>query len=82
MKDGLNPFDLSQFCDATNIYGDSGCDIMSSIPLKILIKGGTVVNAHHKEVADVYIEDGTIVAVQPNIKVIFEISRFGLSFLN
>lgn len=26
-------------------------------------------NAHHKEVADVYIEDGTIVAVQPNIKV-------------
>lgn len=58
-----------QFCDATNIYGDSGCDFMSSVSSKILIKGGTVVNAHHKEVADVYIEDGTIVAVQPNIKV-------------
>ncbi|KAJ6842256.1 dihydropyrimidinase isoform X1 [Iris pallida] len=36
---------------------------------KILIKGGTVVNAHHKEVADVYIEDGIIVSVRPNIKV-------------
>lgn len=30
-------------------------------------------NAHHKEVADVYIEDGTILAVQPNIKVIVEV---------
>lgn len=38
-------------------------------PTKILIKGGTVVNAHHKEVADVYIEDGVIVSVRPNIKV-------------
>ncbi|KAG0468264.1 hypothetical protein HPP92_017592 [Vanilla planifolia] len=36
---------------------------------KILIKGGTVVNAHHKEVADVYIEDGVIVHVSPNIRV-------------
>lgn len=55
---------------------------MSSVSSKILIKGGTVVNAHHKEVADVYIEDGTIVAVQPNIKVIVEVSLFGLSFLD
>ncbi|KAH7672049.1 Hydantoinase/dihydropyrimidinase protein [Dioscorea alata] len=34
---------------------------------KILIKGGTVVNAHHKEVADVYIQDGVIASVRPNI---------------
>lgn len=28
-----------------------------------------MVNAHHKEVADVYIEDGVILSVRPNIKV-------------
>lgn len=28
-------------------------------------------NAHHQEVADVYVEDGIIVAVKPNIKVCF-----------
>ncbi|GJM92807.1 hypothetical protein PR202_ga09309 [Eleusine coracana subsp. coracana] len=35
----------------------------------ILIKGGTVVNAHRAEEADVYIEDGIVlaVAVRPNI---------------
>ncbi|XP_078438543.1 pyrimidine 2 isoform X2 [Wolffia australiana] len=37
-------------------------------PSKILIKGGTVVNAHHQELADVYIEDGLIVSVRPNIE--------------
>lgn len=47
----------------------------------MLIKGGTVVNAHHKEVADVYIEDGIIVAVQPNIKVTAKVSLFSLSLL-
>ena len=26
-------------------------------------------NAHHQEVADVYVEDGIIIAVKPNIKV-------------
>ncbi|CAH8362443.1 unnamed protein product [Eruca vesicaria subsp. sativa] len=36
---------------------------------KDLIKGGTVVNAHHQQLADVYVEDGIIVSVQPNIKV-------------
>ncbi|KAJ4977679.1 hypothetical protein NE237_008459 [Protea cynaroides] len=47
-------------------YGESeGCSSSS----KILIKGGTVVNAHHQEVADVYVEDGIIVSVQPNINV-------------
>ncbi|TYG55841.1 hypothetical protein ES288_D08G015400v1 [Gossypium darwinii] len=36
---------------------------------KLLIKGGTVVNAHRQERGDVYVEDGIIVAVKPNIKV-------------
>uniref|UniRef100_A0A453FRH9 dihydropyrimidinase n=3 Tax=Aegilops tauschii subsp. strangulata TaxID=200361 RepID=A0A453FRH9_AEGTS len=36
---------------------------------RILIKGGTVVNAHRAEEADVYIEDGVVVAVRPNIPV-------------
>ncbi|XP_038988235.1 dihydropyrimidinase-like [Phoenix dactylifera] len=57
----LNP--MQGFCA---IATDSDC---SSSFTKILIKGGTVVNAHHKEVADVYIEDGIIVSVRPNIKV-------------
>lgn len=56
-----------QFCDAGIGYGESGCGVSSS---KILIKGGTVVNAHHQEVADVYVEDGIIAAVKPNIKVL------------
>lgn len=56
-----------QFCDAGIGYGESGCGISSS---KILIKGGTVVNAHHQEVSDVYVEDGIIAAVKPNIKVL------------
>jgi len=34
-----------------------------------------VVNAHHKEVADVYIEDGVILSVGPNIKVDHENTR-------
>ena len=36
---------------------------------RILIKGGTVVNAHRAEEADVYIEDGVVVAVRSNIPV-------------
>lgn len=48
--------------------GDGYCDLEISTS-KILIKGGTVVNADHQEVADVYVEDGIIVAVRPNIKV-------------
>ncbi|OMO79256.1 hypothetical protein COLO4_24484 [Corchorus olitorius] len=55
-----------QFCDAGIGYSESTCGISSS---KLLIKGGTVVNAHHQQIADVYVEDGIIVAVQPNIKV-------------
>ncbi|RZC77671.1 hypothetical protein C5167_001886 [Papaver somniferum] len=49
-------------------YGDSECGIGSSSS-KLLIKGGTVVNAHHQEIADVYVEDGIIVSLQPNIMV-------------
>ncbi|KAJ1432086.1 Metal-dependent hydrolase, composite domain superfamily [Sesbania bispinosa] len=36
---------------------------------KLLIKDGTVVNAHHQQIADVYIEDGIIVVVNPTITV-------------
>ncbi|KAM7523449.1 hypothetical protein LguiA_013351 [Lonicera macranthoides] len=67
----LSPLSNSnQWCDAATGYGESECRLsQSSSPSKILIKGGTVVNAHHQEVADVYVEDGIIVAVKPNIKV-------------
>jgi len=57
-----------QFCEAGIEYGESTCGTSSSN--KLLIKGGTVVNAHHQHVADVYVEDGIIVAVQPNILVL------------
>lgn len=59
------------FCDAGSEYGGPQCGIQStsSSSSKILIKGGTVVNAHHQEIADVYVEDGIVVAVQPNVKV-------------
>ncbi|KAK4407472.1 Dihydropyrimidinase [Sesamum angolense] len=59
----------NQFCDAGIGYGEATCTVASTSPSKILIKGGAVVNAHHQEVADVYIEDGIIVAVQKNIVV-------------
>jgi hypothetical protein len=36
---------------------------------KILIKGGTVVNADHQQIADVYIKDGKFLIVAPDIKV-------------
>ncbi|GMY16004.1 dihydropyrimidinase [Fagus crenata] len=58
----------NQFCEAGIGYGEAACGISSSSS-KILIKGGTVVNAHKEEVADVYVEDGIIIAVKPNIKV-------------
>ncbi|XP_073283802.1 dihydropyrimidinase isoform X2 [Primulina huaijiensis] len=64
------PFAQSnQYCDAGIGYGESTCGVDSPYSSKILITGGTVVNAHHQEVADVYVEDGIIVAVQSNIKV-------------
>lgn len=58
----------SQFCDAGIGLGESGCGF-SSWSGKILIKGGTVVNAHRQEIADVYVENGIILFVEPNIKV-------------
>ncbi|GER55029.1 dihydropyrimidinase [Striga asiatica] len=61
--------ECNQFCDAGIAYGESACGAGPAYPSKILIKGGTVVNAHHQEIADVYIEDGIIVAVQNNIVV-------------
>ena len=65
--------DCLQFCDAGTGFGDSGCVVSSKSASKLLIKGGTVVNAHHQEIADVYVEDGIIVAVKPNIKVIHKV---------
>lgn len=60
----------AEFCDSGFGYGDSGCGIpFSSSSSKILVKGGTVVNAHHKELADVFIDNGIILDVRPNIKV-------------
>ncbi|KAG5376965.1 hypothetical protein IGI04_041561, partial [Brassica rapa subsp. trilocularis] len=61
----------TQFCSAERGSGVESCGIpsYSSSSTRILIKGGTVVNAHHQQLADVYVEDGIIVAVQPNIKV-------------
>ncbi|KAB1227520.1 Dihydropyrimidinase [Morella rubra] len=64
----LSSANLFQFFDAGFGYDKSACEISSSSS-KILIKGGTVVNDHREEVADVYVEDGIIVAVEPNIKV-------------
>ncbi|XP_021901120.1 dihydropyrimidinase-like isoform X1 [Carica papaya] len=65
----LSRSDSSQFCDAGIAYGSPTCGTSFSSTTKILIKGGTVVNAHQQELADVYIENGIIVAVQRNLKV-------------
>ncbi|KAJ6777482.1 HYDRANTOINASE/DIHYDROPYRIMIDINASE FAMILY MEMBER [Salix koriyanagi] len=60
----------NQFCKTEIGIGEVGCGIISSSSTtKLLIKGGTVVNAHHQEFADVYVEDGIIVAVEPNLRV-------------
>ncbi|XP_050899286.1 dihydropyrimidinase-like, partial [Lathyrus oleraceus] len=58
-----------QFCEAGIGYGDSSCGPSIPSSSKLLIKGGTVVNAHHQQIADVYIEDGVIVVVNPTITV-------------
>ncbi|XP_043692474.1 dihydropyrimidinase isoform X2 [Telopea speciosissima] len=63
------PFSRSIQLDGFCAYGESESCGSSSTTTKLLIKGGTVVNAHHQEVADVYVEDGIIVSVQPNINV-------------
>ncbi|EPS68519.1 hypothetical protein M569_06244, partial [Genlisea aurea] len=58
-----------QFCDAGIGNTEPACGSVSTSGSKILIKGGTIVNAHHQEVADVYIEDGVVASVHPNIRV-------------
>ncbi|RWW09328.1 hypothetical protein GW17_00027176, partial [Ensete ventricosum] len=60
--------ELCQFC---HVGYESDCDLSSE---KILIKRGTVMNAHRKEVAEVYIEVGIVVSVRPNIKVSWSLS--------
>ncbi|GLT81773.1 hypothetical protein SLE2022_002070 [Rubroshorea leprosula] len=66
----LSESQSDQFCSAGVGYGEPVCGVSSSLSSpKLLIKGGTVVNAHHQEIADVYVEDGIIVAVKPNIMV-------------
>jgi len=55
-----------QFCA---VGGDAASCGGGGDGTRILIKGGTVVNAHRAEEADVYIEDGIVVAVRPNIPV-------------
>eukprot|EP00250_Pteridium_aquilinum_P032946 c498_g1_i1 orf=145-1728(+) len=52
---------------------DNTCPSSDTMSTRLLIKGGTVVNADRQEVADVYIEDGIIKAVEPNIKPFDEI---------
>ncbi|KAK9154435.1 hypothetical protein Sjap_001915 [Stephania japonica] len=67
----LNPLSspphLTDLRIQSHSFGDSDCGMSSSS--KLLIRGGTVVNAHHQEVADVYVEDGIVVSVKPNIQV-------------
>nr|CAB3474573.1 unnamed protein product [Digitaria exilis] len=57
-----------EFCAAGGGDSGGGCG-GGGDGARILIKGGTVVNAHRAEEADVYIEDGVVVAVRPNIPV-------------
>lgn len=58
-----------KFCAAVGGGGGAGGCGGGGDCTRILIKGGTVVNAHRAEEADVYIEDGVVVAVRPNIPV-------------
>lgn len=47
---------------------DDSWACVENVSDKLLIKGGIVVNADRQQQADVYIEDGIIKAVEPNIK--------------
>jgi hypothetical protein len=68
----------AKFCAAA--VGGAATSCGGGDGTRILIKGGTVVNAHRAEEADVYIEDGVVVAVRPNIPVSGRCAfgRFGL----
>ncbi|XP_027068657.2 dihydropyrimidinase-like [Coffea arabica] len=63
-----------EFCDARMDYSVVGCGGSDSTSQRILIKGGTVVNAHHQQVADVFIDNGIVTDVKPNIKVSDEVT--------
>ncbi|XP_027088966.1 dihydropyrimidinase [Coffea arabica] len=63
-----------EFCDARMDYSVVGCGGSDSTSQTILIKGGTVVNAHHQQVADVFIDNGIVTDVKPNIKVSDEVT--------
>lgn len=63
-----------EFCDARMDYSVVGCGGSDSTSQRILIKGGTVVNAHYQQVADVYIDNGIVADVKPNIKVSDEVT--------
>ncbi|KAL5985800.1 hypothetical protein ACLOJK_027787 [Asimina triloba] len=45
----------------------ASCGLPASLLPKILIKGRMIVNAHHQELVNVYIEDGIIVSFRRNI---------------
>ena len=59
---------LGFFKQACSMVGDI-CPAIDTTSTKLLIRGGIVVNADRQQIADVYIEDGIIVAIEPNIKV-------------
>ena len=59
-----------------------GCGGSDSTSQRILIKGGTVVNAHHQQVADVFIDNGIVTDVKPNIKVLFRCCMVESQILN
>lgn len=68
----LTPFSLLQ-----GGGNNQGSNQTGSSGTRILIKGGTVVNSHLVEVADVYIENSKICEVGPNItKVQYRPQRF------
>lgn len=72
-----------QFCRADGYANGCGADFTGGGLLpKILVKGGTVVNAHHMDIADVYIQDGLILAIKPNIIVSTNNSYLNNSFFS
>lgn len=64
LSDNLFCWNLCQICTV----GSKGFECTEKSN-KLLIKGGTVVNADHQQQADVYVEDGIITLVAPNLKV-------------
>lgn len=46
-----------------------GSECAATTGNKLLIKGGVVVNADRQQEADVYVENGIIIRVEPNLEV-------------